>query len=235
VSPAQLLFGNAIQLDRAVFDTPMPAETNSEGGQAATTLPKGVTVSKLPPNWLDKMLDAQADIISFAIQNQKDIDENHVKERSGWITEFEIGSYVLVRYSNAKHSTGKLTKFHTIWKGPLRVVNSIGSRYSLQNLITNEQEDVHVTNLKPFLYDADRVDPRVIAMGDAREFQIEKVLAHDGDTKRVSTLSFKVRWLGYDESNDSWEPWKELRLTTQLHDYLRANKLASLIPKSITK
>eukprot|EP01032_Pedospumella_encystans_P000352 gene352-393_t len=41
---------------------------------------------------------------------------------------------------------------------------------------------------------------------------------------------FKVRWQGYTEEDDSWEPYKFLRDTEQLHAYLRANRMVSYIP-----
>jgi hypothetical protein len=63
------------------------------------------------------------------------------------------------------------------------------------------------------------------------EFHIDSILSHRGDWKRVSTLDFLVRWTGYDDSHNLWLPWKELRLTQQLHDYLRAQGKESLIPR----
>ena len=51
-----------------------------------------------------------------------------------------------------------------------------------------------------------------------------------GERNRRSTMQFKVRWLGYGPEHDSWEPYKYLRDTQQLHDYLRANRMTSLIP-----
>ena len=50
-------------------------------------------------------------------------------------------------------------------------------------------------------------------------------------TKKISSLTFEVKWTGYDEENNTWEPWKSLRDTEQLHDYLYKNGLASLVPR----
>ena len=54
-------------------------------------------------------------------------------------TEFPIGSYVLAEYE-----TGKSSKFHTKRHGPYRVINKLGSIYSLENLVTNKITDFHV-------------------------------------------------------------------------------------------
>ena len=67
-------------------------------------------------------------------------------------------------------------------------------------------------------------------MTEQEEFIIDSILAHRGNNKRVSTLEFLVRWLDYDESFDTWEPWQSLRETDQLHDYLRQKGLEKLIP-----
>ena len=41
----------------------------------------------------------------------------------------------------------------------------------------------------------------------------------------------RLRWLGYDESEDSWLPWSEVRNVPALHTYLRENGMTKLIPK----
>ena len=72
---------------------------------------------------------------------------------------------------------------------------------------------------------------RDIARKDYLEFFIEKILGMTGDTKRVNTLQFEIKWLGYDDSYNSWEPWKNIRDVAVVHDYLRTNNLGKLIPK----
>ena len=98
--------------------------------------------------------------------------------------------------------------------------------------MTGKDEEIHVTFLRPFLFDSNFIDPKDVAMKDAiSTFVVEKILEHDGDRKRLGSLFFKTRWLGYGESQDLWLPWKELRDNTELHKYLRENGLASLVPK----
>jgi hypothetical protein len=41
-------------------------------------------------------------------------------------------------------------------------------------------------------------------------FIVESILGHRGNRNRRSTLQFNVRWSGFDESSDSWEPYKAL-------------------------
>ena len=79
-------------------------------------------------------------------------------------------------------------------------------------------------------YDERYVDPRDIALRDREEFFVERILAHRGDVGRLKTLAFLVKWRGFDESFNSWEPWKNLRETEMLHRYLILYSLQKLIP-----
>jgi hypothetical protein len=85
--------------------------------------------------------------------------------------------------------------------------------------------------MKPFRFDPLMTNPVDIARKDYLEFFIEEILEMKGDKKRVSTFSFLVKWLGYDEIYNSWEPWKNIRDTDKVHDYLTANNMANFIPK----
>ena len=105
-----------------------------------------------------------------------------------------------------------------------------GDKYSCQNLVSDEIEDYHATRLRELRYDARNVDPRDIALRNRDEFYVEKILAHYGDIGRLKTLAFHVKWRGFDESFNSWEPWKNLRETEMLHRYLIIHGLQKLIP-----
>lgn len=102
----------------------------------------------------------------------------------------------------------------------MQVINAVGSKYTVQNLITYKNDDVHISRLKPFEYDPADVDPRVIAMQDEGEFLIDYIKQHRGDPTKRSTLEFLVKWAP-GGGDDSWEPWENLRRTDQLFDYLQ--------------
>jgi hypothetical protein len=65
-----------------------------------------------------------------------------------------------------------------------------------------------------------RTDPSDVARKDYLEFFIKTTLTHRGNTKKLSTLEFKVKWLSYNESHNSWEPWANLQEILILHLYL---------------
>ena len=124
------------------------------------------------------------------------------------------------------------TKFHTFWKGPFRVVNTVGSKYTVQHLVTGKNQDFHVAQLKLFVYDPARVNPEEIAYRDDQSFTVENVLLHRGDTKKNSTLEFLIKWQGYDDSENTWEPWsKDIRENSKVHEYLILNGLKNVIPR----
>ena len=84
--------------------------------------------------------------------------------------------------------------------------------------------------MRIFRFDPISVNPLDVARRDYSEFFVEKIIEHQGDFRKVSTLTFKVRWLHYTSEYDIWEPWKNLRHLAPLHEYLRVIGKAKLIP-----
>ena len=113
----------------------------------------------------------------------------------------------------------------------MRVVSNQGAEYTVHDLVQNRDITVHVTRLKKFEHDPVRVDLQAVAAKDYGESEVESIIAHTGDPERKSTMDFLVRWAGYDESEDLWLPWSELRLVPALHEYLRANGMERLVLK----
>jgi Chromo (CHRromatin Organisation MOdifier) domain len=60
---------------------------------------------------------------------------------------------------------------------------------------------------------------------DYSEVFVEIVLYHSEQTNRQSTLRFKINWLGYDETHNTFEPWANLGDMEILHRYLIDNNL----------
>ena len=103
--------------------------------------------------------------------------------------EYPIGSYVLVHY----RSGSPPSRLHTSWRGPLRVVSSSASKYTLYDLVSNKEKDYHVSDLKEFLFDASVVDPLDVARRDHMEFFVESILDHRNVQTR-SSAEFLVKW-----------------------------------------
>jgi Chromo (CHRromatin Organisation MOdifier) domain len=113
----------------------------------------------------------------------------------------------------------------------MRVLHSTRGEYTLLDLTTNKEKKHSSTQMKQFKFDPLRTDPIDVARKDYLEFFIETILAHRVDPKKLSTLELKVKWLKYNESHNSWEPWSNLREMEILHLYLIQINLRQLIPQ----
>ncbi len=102
----------------------------------------------------------------------------------------------------------------------MRVVHASKATYTLQNLVTDKLVNYHISQLKPFIYNEMEVDPVDIARREQQEFMVERILSHEGDPNERTTMKFHVKWLGYDDSHNTWEPWKNMRENVEVHKYL---------------
>ena len=92
----------------------------------------------------------------------------------------------------------------------------------------------HVTQIKEFLYDADKVDPVEVARKEQAEFEVEKVY----DRRRINSTGnmrhdweYHVHWKGYGQDEDTWEPYEGLRDNSEFHLYVYQNKLKGLLSR----
>ena len=213
-SPAALLFGNQLNLDRGILiKFPETDETPT-------------SASKI----IADMLLIQKQLNDNAVNRLMTADAQHLASNTESETVFENGSYVL-----ALNPKGPETRLHCKWLGPFKVLKSNRSEYTLLNLITKKTREVHASQLKTFRFDPAKTPPADIARRDYMEFFIENILSHKGDKKKPSTMTFLVKWLNYDSTHNTWEPWKALRTTDQLHAYLRENNMSKVIPKECLK
>ena len=140
--------------------------------------------------------------------------------------EYLPNSYVLLHYGTGLPPT----RLHTSWKGSIRVIKGLNSRYTLLDLITSKEKDYHVSDMEPFVFDSAIVDPLDIARRDQMEFFIEKISDHRGKWSQRKSLQFFVSWMEYDQPYDSWEAFADLRDSTHLHSYLHEKNLTQSIP-----
>jgi hypothetical protein len=212
VSPAELLFGNAIDIGRRILYEP--------------SLPAGQEPIQLS-EYMNNLLMQQNNLLQVAFETQQRTDTHHMSQYDDDFTEFPINSYVLV-----EPPEGSAPKLNMRKKGPFLVVNHIGNVYTLKHLLNNRKDfDIHISRLTPFHFDPTVNTPEEVAMHDEQEFTIESILGHRGDTNRRSTMQFLVKWFGYADEENSWEPFHNLRNTQPLIDYLNQNRLRKLIPK----
>jgi len=219
VSPAQLLFGNALRLDRNVIldeEQLAPAQ------------------GKKLPKYISDLIKVQSALILKAQTLQQETDQYHVALRKpgGPLTEFPIGSYVLVEPPQEGFGSAPAAgKLYPPLAGPFRVVNFSGSNYSISNLLTDKTYDVNISRLREFRDNPNNLPPTDVLMRDDHQHTVEKIMKHRGSPEKKTSMWFLVRWKGYTHAEDSWEPWKEMRLVEPVHDYLRAHHMEKIIPK----
>jgi hypothetical protein len=154
-------------------------------------------------------------------------DKLHMAKLQGKsITVYPPDSFVLVRYRKGAPPS----RLHTNWRGPMRIIGNDKSIHTLYDLITNKTVQYHVYDIKPFIFDPRRTDPMYVARHNYLEFFIESILSMKGDPKKLRSLHFLIKWVGHDESHNSWEPWENLRDLSLLHTYLTENGLKRIIP-----
>jgi hypothetical protein len=217
-SPATLTYIDGASMESSLF-----ADWSSEQKEAMNL-----------PEWVDKMMSAQQTLIRIAQENQLEKDLRHLARApaEGALTHYPVDSMVLVAYPSEGMRKSPPNKVMTNLRGPMRVVDKDGEVYKVLDLTNNKVDEVHVSRLRPFLYDPEHVDPQAIALADKQTFIVEAVRRHEfGTPGKPTTMRFLVKWEGYPECENTWEPWKNLRLNVKLHQYLRANDLAELVPK----
>jgi hypothetical protein len=212
VSPAQIIFGAAINLDRAIL-TP-----NTEG--LAHIHADHPPMSK----YVEQLIETQQQAIDYARRIQKERDDEHMMTSGEDITEFKIGSLVTTSYPANQDGVSKPpSKLQTKRKGPYVVLSHDGSTYQVKHLADHKISNVHISRLENFRSDATRVDPVTIAAKDQREFIVEEILEHlplHQPAKNRRELEFLVKWKYYDDPEENtWVPWSDLTNNKICHRY----------------
>ena len=225
VSPATLLFGNAVKLDRGIF-TENPVVEFSETEDRS--------------EYARKLIAAQSATIEYASKRQRTHDQAHITAATAAITEvttYKVGDYVLMEYPSSGFTKQSLPphKLMTNLRGPLQVVSNIGSAYELIDRASGRTVNVHIDKLRPFLYDPLRVDPTAISAKDHDKWLVERVENHrgfdagknkayawtgKGKYAKRTELQLYVKWIGSEER--TWESWTHNMNSNMLaHDYMR--------------
>ena len=218
-SPAQIIFGNSVNLDSGIILQENPDQD------------KSARLSE----WTANMLKIQHDIIKVAQLTQQKVHADYFDKFPTERTIFPVNSYVLVNYGDQKAPS----KLHAHWRGPFRVVKIDDedlNRYTVQNLVTNKLEDFPVHQLKIFL-DNGVDSPEDVAMTDDPKLHIpERILSHEGSRKTPSSLRFLVKWADQSEAEASLESYNNMKNTEILHEYLTklGDDWPALIPIEFT-
>jgi hypothetical protein len=118
VSPAQIIFGDALNLNRGfIISVEDKEKFDSE-----------VVMSE----YSKEMIERQSEIIAIAQRHQHQVNEQYIatknkKYKDIEITEFPVNSYVLLGYPPTNLKKGPPNKLMMDWQGPYKVVSYLGS------------------------------------------------------------------------------------------------------------
>jgi hypothetical protein len=206
-TPAEIVFPSGAEIDKSLL-------VDVEGVVASA--------------YIKDMQEAQARIIALAEEKLKAKDRKHMRSRVGTEPTYEPGTYVLVEHRHNSLRRGPKSKLLPFLKGPLLVEKKCATpgMYTLRDLITMRLVDYHVSKLHPFRYDERTLQPAQVAATDSfDEFIVQEVIKMRGDPRKAKgQLSFLIRWAGYDESNDTWESWKDCHKANAVQRFLYNHK-----------
>jgi hypothetical protein len=107
---------------------------------------------------LDDWISRQHTLLVVAQESQLQSDQHKVVENDAVVTDYPINSYVL--YTPPVGRSNKLLPKH---RGPYQVKGRKQSIYIIEDLVLGKQIKTHVHNLRPFLFNPNRVNPLDIA------------------------------------------------------------------------
>ena len=127
---------------------------------------------------------------------------------------FQADQLVLLSTRNFKFKDG-VRKLHPKYIGPFPILQMVGSnaaRLELPATYSRVHPVFHVSLLQPYVNGPGKLLPPVVPQvvnGDAF-FQVESILAtryrKGRKRNKKKTREFLIKWLGYDDSHNSWEP-----------------------------
>jgi hypothetical protein len=153
------------------------------------------------------------------------------------LTTYNVGDYVLRKHAPSKAGNGPPDKYSAWWRGPFVITHvfhdSIKAIYTIRDLVTNKEYEADVCHLKPFYYDPHYVYPLNIALKGTGEFLVDHIVTHDFSNQTHPL--WRVRWAGYDESDDTWEPLPILKDVEQFHTYCLRHRQHRYLPRDLKR
>ena len=107
---------------------------------------------------MDEWISRQHTFLVVAQESQLQNDQHKVVENDADVTDYPINSYVL--YTPPMGRGNKLLPRH---RGPYQVRGRKQSIHFIEDLVLGKKIKTHVHNLRPFLFNPQRVNPQEVA------------------------------------------------------------------------
>jgi hypothetical protein len=119
---------------------------------------------------------------------------------------------------------GTNTKIDLLWYGPFRIIKEVlPVAYQLELPSEWKIHDVfHTSLLSPYTetnaHGPNYVRPPPDLVGGEREYEVECIINHR-HTGRGKRLQYLIKWKGYPESDNTWEPTSHLHAPQLIKEY----------------
>ncbi len=163
---------------------------------------------------MDTVRDRKADFdrIRSLLQSAQDKQKEYADKRRRPVPEYKVGDEVWLSTKTVRLITTGTPKLLPRWVGPYKIIKLIKGEVS--NLLTAVKLELpphwkihntfHVSRVKPYV-EGTRVTPPpdTVDVEGWPEYEIEEILSH-----RImqGELQFWIKWKGYGEDWNSWEP-----------------------------
>jgi len=188
------------------------------------TLPTGIAATKTEAvnNYLEHQRVNNL-IAQDALENFRYKQGQYSSQRRNASRAFSVGD--LVMYKRRTYEKGKVHKLFSIWRGPYRITQiSARGNCTLKLPKGDRRHPVFATDSLKLYYnnpESQRGMAKDEPDGEEPLYEIERLINH---RKIGNKEEYLVRWLGYDEDEDTWEPRSSLEETamdaiTEYHRY----------------
>ncbi|ETN02810.1 hypothetical protein PPTG_15775 [Phytophthora nicotianae INRA-310] len=166
------------------------------------------TLSSPRPN-TEKQLTALREVIVVmhkAVETERKKQDKRYRARYHFKQDvnFSVGDYVLRSRVDKKLHANKLG---IMWVGPYRIVASTDYYFTVEHLVNGSSMDVHPSRLKFYVDDALDISEELLdhIASQGTLLAVEAIVEHrfNGD---MDAYEVKVKWLGFEPIEDSWEP-----------------------------
>ena len=203
-SPAELIFGGAIDVDRGLI----------------SSAPEIAVVGY--PKYVQQLQKFQVEAIAASQVHMASVHDHRVDNVSdgvgdGGFRVFQRGDFVVALKNNPD-------KFDYKWRGPFRVVESCEANiYQCMDLRTGQLLKFDVSALRKFEC-APGVDPVAVAGWDEDEFVVDSILSHELKGTKVRNRThyyFRVKFV---DGSEDVLPYMEVRDLEAFDTYLRNHR-----------
>jgi hypothetical protein len=219
-TPAEIVFGNAVDLDRTMLCHPKYSNDHDRFCNSDVS-----TTNAQVDEYMTNLLDIQQTILNTAYKER--IIQCHERmhaRRPQATTEFAISEYVLLKPPE------RANKLEMTWLGPYRIVERKQDAYTIQNIVDGARVTRHVSDLKPFTTN-DPLTAQATAASDLGEFWVESIVSHTPHNPTRENGRFVVKWAGFSHDRNETLGWDALCSTEQFHTYCMVHNFPKLIPK----